>query len=168
MPGAPCFTDITSSTTRSSILTLSFVPGSGDDFINAVKQQARFVDDHFGVKYHVEGRQVETIGEMKSGKWVAYAARALVIRFWDLAKVCCFHTLGRHPVLIMRSSTESRLTRYRPRTRWLHSDACDIHPFIPVFPCAWLQLLVDDSDHIFLDPGIHACSSHIPLRRHPA
>jgi hydroxymethylglutaryl-CoA reductase (NADPH) len=87
MPGAPCFTDITSSTGRSSILTLSFVPGSSGDFINAVKQHARFADDQFGVKYHIEGRQVETIGEMKSGKWIAYAARALVVRFWDLAKV---------------------------------------------------------------------------------
>jgi hydroxymethylglutaryl-CoA reductase (NADPH) len=86
MPGAPCFTDVTSSTTRSSILTLSFIPGSTDEFINAVKQHAHFAEDEFGVKYHVEGRQVETIGEMRSGKWVAYAARALVVRFWDLAK----------------------------------------------------------------------------------
>lgn len=29
----------------------------------------------------------ETIGEMKSSKWIAYALRALVIRFWELTKV---------------------------------------------------------------------------------
>jgi len=86
MPGSPCFTDISSSMPGSSVLTLSFVPGSSDDFVNAIKQRAHFSDAEFGVKYHVEARQVETIGEMKSGKWVAYAARALVVRFWDLAK----------------------------------------------------------------------------------
>ena len=109
MPGAPCFTDVTSSTTRSSILTLSFIPGSTGDFIDAIKQHAHFVEDEFGVKYHVEGRQVETIGEMRSGKWVAYAARALVIRFWDLAKVRRFHNQSRHMYLtpICRKQTHS-------------------------------------------------------------
>jgi hydroxymethylglutaryl-CoA reductase (NADPH) len=89
---------------------LSFVPGSSDDFVNAIKQRAHFSDAEFGVKYHVEARQVETIGEMKSGKWVAYAARALVVRFWDLAKVCNFPILSTHPVLIARPSAESGLT----------------------------------------------------------
>jgi hydroxymethylglutaryl-CoA reductase (NADPH) len=32
-------------------------------------------------------RQHESIADMKSGKWVAYAGRALVLRFWSLAKV---------------------------------------------------------------------------------
>jgi hydroxymethylglutaryl-CoA reductase (NADPH) len=32
-----------------------------------------------------------SIGEMKSSRWVAYAARALVLRFWDLAKVRFFY-----------------------------------------------------------------------------
>ncbi|PVG00821.1 putative 3-hydroxy-3-methylglutaryl-coenzyme A reductase [Serendipita vermifera] len=31
-------------------------------------------------------RQHESIADMKSGKWVAYAGRALVLRFWSLAK----------------------------------------------------------------------------------
>jgi len=84
--GTHCFTDATSWTAHSSILTLSFAPGSSEAFINGVKGHALFASDAFGVKYHVEGHQVETIGEMRSGKWVAYAARALVIRFWDLAK----------------------------------------------------------------------------------
>jgi hydroxymethylglutaryl-CoA reductase (NADPH) len=32
-------------------------------------------------------RSRETIADMKSGKWIAYAGRALVVRFWSLAKV---------------------------------------------------------------------------------
>lgn len=84
---SPCFTDISSQTPRSSILTLSFVPDAAKNFVNALKDHAVFADDEFGIKYSVEGRQTETIGEMKSGKWVAYAARALVLRFWDLTKV---------------------------------------------------------------------------------
>jgi hydroxymethylglutaryl-CoA reductase (NADPH) len=110
MPGAPCFTDFISLTARSSILTLSFVPGSSDDFTNAIKRQAHFTEDKFGVKYHVEGRQAETIGEMRSGKWVVIAARALVVRFWDLAKVCCFYILSRLLTLTTRPYAESRLT----------------------------------------------------------
>jgi hydroxymethylglutaryl-CoA reductase (NADPH) len=92
----PCFTDVASSTGRPSVLTLSFVPGSSEDFIDAIKERAYFADEESGVRYHVEGHQVETIGEMRSGKWVAYAARALVVRFWDLAKVCNFHLESRH------------------------------------------------------------------------
>jgi hypothetical protein len=60
----------------------------------------------------VEAHQVETIGEMKSGKWVAYAARALVVRF---AKVCDFRILSTHPVLIARPSAESGLAWYPAR-----------------------------------------------------
>ncbi|KAJ6590631.1 hydroxymethylglutaryl-CoA reductase [Mycena vulgaris] len=41
--------------------------------------------DTWGVAYEVES-QGETIAEMRSGKWVAYALRALVVRFYELAK----------------------------------------------------------------------------------
>lgn len=74
-------------TPRSSILTLSFAPDAADEFISTLKKHGEFTRDKFGVAYRIEERQSETIGEMKSGKWVAYAARALVMRFWDLAKV---------------------------------------------------------------------------------
>lgn len=43
--------------------------------------------DSFGVEYRLQSHSDETIGEMKGGKWVAYAARAFVMRFWELAKV---------------------------------------------------------------------------------
>ena len=96
---------------RSSLLTLSFVPGAGSDFVDAIKGHAKFVDDEFGVKYHVEGRQVETIGEMKSGKWVGYAARALVMRFWDLAKVhfILFETRCSNAYIIMSNRKRTHL-----------------------------------------------------------
>lgn len=88
MPGSSCFTDMTSLNSRSTVLTLSFSPDSADDFVNALKKHATFTDSEFGVKYNVDGRQMETIREMKSSKWIAYAVRALIIRFWDLTKVC--------------------------------------------------------------------------------
>lgn len=94
---------------RSSLLTLSFFPGAGSDFVDAIKGHAKFVDDKFGVKYHVEGRQVETIGEMKSGKWVAYAARALVMRFWDLTKVRSTHCNNTQLTFSNRKQTHSTL-----------------------------------------------------------
>lgn len=87
LSSSPCFTDTASLNPRSSILTLSFIPDLAEDFVGTIKKQGKFGADNFGVKYQVEERQVETIGEMKSGKWVAYAARALVMRFWDLTKV---------------------------------------------------------------------------------
>ncbi|EIW77096.1 hypothetical protein CONPUDRAFT_62715 [Coniophora puteana RWD-64-598 SS2] len=84
----PCFTMVSPSpaSSRSEILTLSFTPGLAHEFVDALKTRAKFAADTYGVKFHVEGRQVETIGEMKSGKWMAYAAQALVMRFWELAK----------------------------------------------------------------------------------
>lgn len=87
--GSPCFTDVASLTPRSSILTLSFAPDAADEFMAALKRHGKFVGDKFGVQFQIQERQSETIGEMKSGKWIAYAARALVMRFWDLAKVSC-------------------------------------------------------------------------------
>ncbi|KAJ7768621.1 hydroxymethylglutaryl-coenzyme A reductase-domain-containing protein [Mycena maculata] len=41
--------------------------------------------DSWGIAYEVE-EPGEAIAEMRSGKWVAYALRALVVRFYDLAK----------------------------------------------------------------------------------
>ncbi|KAJ7071773.1 hydroxymethylglutaryl-coenzyme A reductase-domain-containing protein [Mycena belliarum] len=44
-----------------------------------------FAPDSWGVAYEVEP-QGEAIAQMRSGKWVAYALRALVVRFYELAK----------------------------------------------------------------------------------
>ncbi|KAH7910359.1 hydroxymethylglutaryl-coenzyme A reductase-domain-containing protein [Hygrophoropsis aurantiaca] len=83
---ATCFTATSSATARSKTVTLSFAPGAREEFINTLKTHTSFGADELGVKYHIEGRQAETIGEMRSGKWIAYAVRALIVRFWELAK----------------------------------------------------------------------------------
>jgi len=68
------------------MVTLSFAAGSRDSFVESLNQHGIFVDQ-LGVKYQVEAHDTETIGEMKGGKWMAYAARALIVRFWELTKV---------------------------------------------------------------------------------
>lgn len=49
-----------------------------------------FTDEN-GIRFEVDSGRAPSdflpIGQMRNGKWVAYAARALVVRFWDLAKV---------------------------------------------------------------------------------
>lgn len=68
------------------MVTLSFVVGSRDSFVDALNH-ATFGADESGVRYQIEARDTETIGEMKGGRWMAYAARALIVRFWELTKV---------------------------------------------------------------------------------
>jgi len=70
------------------------VPGTHEEFANALKGQLVYPADTFGVQYRMQSRSDETIGEMKSGKWIAYAARALIMRFWELAKVSLFLVPG--------------------------------------------------------------------------
>lgn len=71
----------------SQTVTLSFVPGAQEEFANALMTKTFYPADSFGVEYQLQSRSDESIGEMKSGKWIAYAARALIMRFWELAKV---------------------------------------------------------------------------------
>ncbi|KAJ8474611.1 hypothetical protein ONZ51_g7113 [Trametes cubensis] len=79
-----CFTTV-SEPGASPVLTLSFKPGSREDWIGALKQAKNLIVD--GVKYELDaGKRQESIGEMKSSKWVAYALSALVLRFWELTK----------------------------------------------------------------------------------
>ncbi|KAI0747021.1 3-hydroxy-3-methylglutaryl-coenzyme A reductase [Daedaleopsis nitida] len=79
-----CFTSV-SEPGAASTLTLSFKPGMREDWLGALKREQTIVVD--GVKYDVDaGKRHESIGEMKSGKWVAYALSALVLRFWELTK----------------------------------------------------------------------------------
>ncbi|KAJ3537939.1 hypothetical protein NM688_g6593 [Phlebia brevispora] len=75
-----CFTSLSS-----GALTLSFAPGTRDDWVNALKRTGSFHVD--GTTYAVQNpKRSESIGEMKSSKWIAYALGALVVRFWDLTK----------------------------------------------------------------------------------
>ena len=52
---------------------------------------------------------------MKNGKWVVYAARASVARFWDLAKVRYYSIF----TIAIRNSYHFLL---RKRTRWTFSS----------------------------------------------
>lgn len=83
---ASCFTTAALQSSRSKMVTLSFVVGSRDSFVDALNH-ATFGADESGVRYQIEARDTETIGEMKGGRWMAYAARALIVRFWELTKV---------------------------------------------------------------------------------
>ena len=81
-----CFTSLSEPGT-SPVLSLSFHPGAREDWLGALKREKEIVVE--GVKYVIDtGKRQESIGEMKSTKWVAYALSALVLRFWELTKVC--------------------------------------------------------------------------------
>lgn len=78
--------------------TVAFAPGGRKEWINALRAAGQFTDDT-GVKFEVEQgpSPVEEIdiGQMKGSKWIAYAIRAFVLRFWHLAKVrSCFRVLN--------------------------------------------------------------------------
>jgi len=90
----PCFMDQFVSP-RSIYQTLAFHPTPlKEDFPTVLQRVLKHADQSdSGVRFEVEAKQTETIGDMKSSKWVAYAARALVVRFWDLAKVGSFLTI---------------------------------------------------------------------------
>ena len=80
-----CFTHSASNLPVSNVLTLSFAPGTREDFVGALHRRAPAFHDQLNVKYHVEGRDEDVLKE--GGRWVSYAIRALIVRFWDLAKV---------------------------------------------------------------------------------
>ena len=85
-----CFT----TTHKSLTQTLSFKHGMRDDWVAALMGEHHhntLFTDESGISFEVDSGKLSSdtlaIGQMRNGKWVAYAARALVIRFWDLAKV---------------------------------------------------------------------------------
>lgn len=92
-----CFTT-THAGHRTFAQTLSFKPGFLKEFVESLlasssssgleeEGSAGFVDDQ-GIRFEVEKTRLENIPlhQMRNGKWVGYALRALVVRFWDLAK----------------------------------------------------------------------------------
>ncbi|TDL16821.1 hypothetical protein BD410DRAFT_591341 [Rickenella mellea] len=79
-----CFTAYSDSETP-TIITLSFVPGTRDEFLEAVKHQAlpgNYHDAHFTLKSHTSA------GQSREGRsrWLTFALRALILRFWDLSR----------------------------------------------------------------------------------
>jgi hydroxymethylglutaryl-CoA reductase (NADPH) len=89
-----CFTHSAYNHPTSNVLTLSFAPGAREDFVGALHRRAPAFRDQLHVKYHVEGRDGDAM--KKSGRWIGYAVRALIVRFWDLAKVTSFSLLTRY------------------------------------------------------------------------
>ncbi|KAF9041379.1 hydroxymethylglutaryl-coenzyme A reductase-domain-containing protein [Panaeolus papilionaceus] len=93
----PCF-EAQRFGTRTLTQTLAFIPGKRDEFIGALVgeessshgNQAIVFTDEAGLRFEVDSRKAtgehQSIAQMRNGKWVAYALRALVLRFWDLAK----------------------------------------------------------------------------------
>ena len=75
-----CFT-----TVSPAAVTLSFAPGAREDWVGALKRMTSFTVN--GTRYAVQdAKRTESIGEMQSSKWVAYALWALVMRFYALAQ----------------------------------------------------------------------------------
>lgn len=68
----------------SNVITLSFTPGTTDDFVTALKRPGLKDGD---MNFVLETPESQSLSDMKNGRWVAYAAYTMVSRFWDLAKV---------------------------------------------------------------------------------
>ncbi|CAG7847758.1 3-hydroxy-3-methylglutaryl-coenzyme A reductase 2 Short=HMG-CoA reductase 2 [Serendipita indica DSM 11827] len=75
------------SSTRPEAYTFAFDPTLGGETAQFVRglSTANLAGEQDGTRFQVI-RQHQSIADMKSGKWVAYAGRALVLRFWSLAK----------------------------------------------------------------------------------
>lgn len=73
---------------ESRLLTLAFLPGSREAWSAALALQHSVIQQSFHFQAEpAHPSNPESIAEMRSGKWVAYAARAFVLRFWDLIQV---------------------------------------------------------------------------------
>ncbi|THH30207.1 hypothetical protein EUX98_g3993 [Antrodiella citrinella] len=60
--------------------------GAREEWTSALKRETAFPSDD-GIRYEVYKMKAETsIGNMQSSRWIAYALRASVMRFWELAK----------------------------------------------------------------------------------
>jgi hydroxymethylglutaryl-CoA reductase (NADPH) len=83
-----CFTHQLASP-RTFTHTLAFAPGARDDYVSALLHSIP-LPDASGTSFvslpNGPAPSGPIIGQMKSSKWVAYAARALVLRFYTLAQ----------------------------------------------------------------------------------
>lgn len=62
------------------------MPGAREDTLSALQQVKSVTVGN--VEYDLlSAKREETIGEMQSSKWVAYALHATILRFWELMKV---------------------------------------------------------------------------------
>jgi hydroxymethylglutaryl-CoA reductase (NADPH) len=72
-------------TVSQNSLTLAFSPGATGQYLRALTASV-LPPAEDGTHLKVV-QSVETIMDMRSGRWIAYAGRALVVRFWNLTKV---------------------------------------------------------------------------------
>jgi len=79
-----CFFHSSITLPSSPSLTLGFTPGAREEFIGALQKKGILHGDQWNVKYQIEAREEDSV--KKSGRWVGYASRALIVRFWHLAK----------------------------------------------------------------------------------
>ena len=105
-------------------LTLAFKAGSREAWSSALHRAALPLDSSM-TRFQVEPIQTGGIGEMRSGKWVAYAARALVVRVWDLTKVCANNILTDPSLLTL--TLASRQCRHSRRLARLYPYAWNFH-----------------------------------------
>ncbi|KAH7101425.1 hydroxymethylglutaryl-coenzyme A reductase-domain-containing protein [Auriculariales sp. MPI-PUGE-AT-0066] len=80
---------ISPSDSRATVVTLLFRRGGRSQFLKSwvPKGTSRVVlQDAAGLSFVYEPLKKESIAEMKSGKWIAYALQAFVLRFWELVK----------------------------------------------------------------------------------
>ena len=105
-------------------LTLAFKAGAREVWSSAL-HQATIPPNSSTTGFQVEPALTESIGEMRSGKWVAYAARALVVRVWDLTKVCASDLSPDSLSLTLIQA--SRQCRHSCRPARLYSYAWNFH-----------------------------------------
>jgi hypothetical protein len=161
-----CFT-VQQASHKSFTQTLAFKHGMRDDWVSTSlgvhhHNTPTLFTDESGVSFQIDSGKplsdAHAIGQMKNGKWIAYAARALVIRFWDLAKVrllTFFFTK-----LILLPLTESRLTRYPLNFSWLHSNAHNLLSPPPSFPKPRLIIQAPISYNFLGSPRLTPCATY--------
>lgn len=142
------------SSIRPETYTFAFDPkaNSAAAFASAFAEKQLNVEQD-GTSFNLV-KQHQSIAEIQSGKWLAYAGRALVLRFWSLAKVRTF--LFASPFnsryLVTDNSCppthvhiynilECRLCGHCCRSPWLSPDACHLCQTLPFVPQVGLQFL---------------------------
>lgn len=129
--------------------------------------------DENGIRFEVDAARLSggalgahgehmPLGQMRNGKWVAYAVRALVLRFWDLAKVRFHIFILTECVLCTKCAIESRFTGHLAHPRWIHSHAHHLLPPPHSFPSSGFFLLAPFS--YSLQCG--TCYAHFAAYRH--
>jgi hypothetical protein len=144
---------------KSFTQTLAFKHGMRDDWVSALMREHRhsLFTDESGISFQVEPpSDALSNGQMRNARWVAYAARALVIRFWDLAKVRFLI----HFFTKLMFFTECRFSRHPPNFSWLHPNAHNLLSPPPSFPKPRFIILATISYHFLSSPRITHCATY--------